>query len=82
MHVGRFTREARITTNIAHLSATRLKPIEFPLPPIAEQKRLVEIVEDHLSSLDKSASLLLASKKRLGRWLQSVIEAYSVGAEK
>jgi type I restriction enzyme S subunit len=30
MRAGRFKRESRITTNIAHLSAARLKPIEFP----------------------------------------------------
>jgi restriction endonuclease S subunit len=40
MHAGRFARESRITTNIAHLSASRLKPIEFPIPPLEEQKRL------------------------------------------
>ena len=43
MHAGRFKRESRITTNIAHLSAARLKPIEFPIPPVAEQQRLVEM---------------------------------------
>jgi len=43
MHAGRFKQESRITTNIAHLSAARLKPIEFPIPPVAEQQRLVEI---------------------------------------
>jgi hypothetical protein len=31
LHVGRFNREARITTNIAHLSAGRLKSVEFPI---------------------------------------------------
>lgn len=42
MHAKRFKRESRITTNIAHLSAARLKPIEFPIPPIEEQRALVE----------------------------------------
>jgi type I restriction enzyme S subunit len=42
MHSGRFTREATITTNIAHLSAGRFSQIEFPLPPRAEQVRIVE----------------------------------------
>ena len=32
MHSGRFTREARITTSIAHLSAARFASIEFPVP--------------------------------------------------
>ncbi|MEJ5866704.1 restriction endonuclease subunit S [Pseudokineococcus sp. 5B2Z-1] len=41
VHTGRFTREARITTNIAHLSAARLKGVEFPIPPLEEQRALV-----------------------------------------
>ncbi|CAN5448504.1 type I restriction-modification system specificity subunit [soil metagenome] len=49
MHSGRFTRESRITTNIAHLSAARFKPVEFPVPPIEEQRRVVEEF-DRLSS--------------------------------
>lgn len=42
MRAGRFKRESRITTNIAHLSAARLKPIEFPVPALNEQKAIVE----------------------------------------
>lgn len=42
MRSGRFKRESRITTNIAHLSAARLKPIEFPIPPLREQKAIVD----------------------------------------
>ena len=50
MHGGRFARESRITTNIAHLSAARFKPVEFPVPPIEEQRRVVEEFE-RLSSV-------------------------------
>ncbi len=38
MHSGRFKQESRITTNIAHLSAARLRSVEFPVPPIEEQQ--------------------------------------------
>ena len=58
MHSGRFAREARITTNIAHLSAARLKTVEFPVPPLVEQRRIVAILEEHLSSLDQAAASL------------------------
>jgi type I restriction enzyme S subunit len=53
MHAGRFAREARITTNIAHLSAARLKPIEFPIPPLDEQRRLVEIGKDEFDGMER-----------------------------
>jgi len=64
MHFGRFTRESRITTNIAHLSAARFKTVEFPVPPIEEQRRIVDILEDHLSRLDGGVQQLhLATNK-------------------
>ena len=50
MRTGRFQREAQQTTNIAHLSLGRLATVEFPLPPLPEQKRIVAKV-DHLMSL-------------------------------
>jgi type I restriction enzyme S subunit len=51
MHAGRFTRESRITTNIAHLSASRLKPIEFPIPPLEEQRRLIAEADARLDAV-------------------------------
>lgn len=53
MHAGRFSRESRITTNIAHLSASRLKAVEFPIPPLDEQERLVATAGDRLTAVDR-----------------------------
>lgn len=64
MHSGRFTRESRITTNIAHLSATRFKTVEFPVPPLDEQRRIVDILEDHLSRLDAAQASSAAAIRR------------------
>lgn len=50
---GRFRRHAQQTTNIAHLSAGRLKTIEFPLPPLPEQKRIVEKVDQLMALCDE-----------------------------
>ncbi|MFR9789247.1 restriction endonuclease subunit S [Streptomyces sp. MB22_4] len=52
LHAKRFMREVRITTNIAHLSAKRLKAVEFPIPPLGVQKRLVQRCEELLSGVD------------------------------
>ena len=65
MHFGRFTRESRITTNIAHLSAARFKTVEFPVPPIEEQRRIVDLLEEHLSRLDAADAGLRALEGRL-----------------
>lgn len=64
MHSGRFAQESRITTNIAHLSATRFKSVEFPVPPLAEQRRIVELLEDHLSRLDAARGYLDQATRR------------------
>ncbi|WP_433228634.1 restriction endonuclease subunit S [Micromonospora sp. CA-248260] len=53
MHAGRFAREVRITTNIAHLSATRFKAVEFPIPPLAEQREIVARTADRLAGVDR-----------------------------
>ncbi|AUY49231.1 restriction endonuclease subunit S [Streptomyces sp. CB01881] len=52
LHARRFMREVRITTNIAHLSSKRLKNVEFPIPPLEEQKRLVQRCEELLTDSD------------------------------
>ncbi len=42
-----------------------LKPWHIPLPPLLEQRRIVEILEDHLSRLDAAEELLARSRDRL-----------------
>lgn len=74
MHSGRFTRESRITTNIAHLSAGRFKAVEFPVPPLSEQKRIVDLVEDHLSRLDSVLATCGATRRRLARLRQAELD--------
>lgn len=46
MHSGRFKREARITTNIGHLTQVRFLPMEFPVPPLAEQAEIVRLAKE------------------------------------
>jgi type I restriction enzyme S subunit len=49
MHSGRFQKLSQITTNIAHLSVGRFVRVEFPIPPLVEQERVVSEVERCLS---------------------------------
>ncbi len=76
MHSGRFARESRITTNIAHLSIGRLRTVEFPVPPLDEQRRIVDVLEDHLSRLDAAASYLSASRRRLVALERSALDRH------
>lgn len=76
MHSGRFTRESRITTNIAHLSATRFKTVEFPVPPLAEQRRIVDILEDHISRLDAGRLYLKSARRRLVALRRAVLDEH------
>ncbi|MFJ8855313.1 restriction endonuclease subunit S [Streptomyces sp. NPDC102437] len=46
-----------------------------PLPPLAEQRRIVETLEDHLSRLDAAVRLLKHSARRLSLLADSVVSA-------
>jgi type I restriction enzyme S subunit len=53
--------------NQASVSRRRLLETEMPVPPLEEQRRIVAILEDHLSRLDAAESSLRRSVKRLER---------------
>lgn len=53
MHSRRFMRESRITTNIAHLSLKRLLTVEFPVPPLEEQRQIVERLRQDLDEIER-----------------------------
>lgn len=53
LYSSRFQKAVKQTTNIAHLSASRLIPIEFPCPPENEQKRIVNRIESIFDLCDQ-----------------------------
>ncbi|MEU7566636.1 restriction endonuclease subunit S [Streptomyces fradiae] len=78
MHVGRFKREARITTNIAHLSAARLKGIEFPIPPVSEQEQLIKLASERFSALDRMIAALRKQQQQAAALRRSLLaEAFA-----
>jgi type I restriction enzyme S subunit len=73
MHAKRFMRESQITTNIAHLSAGRFKSVEFPIPPLDEQERLVADVDQTLSLVAALKDTLIAEFARADSLRSSIL---------
>ncbi|MFF4605777.1 restriction endonuclease subunit S [Streptomyces sp. NPDC001339] len=63
---GAFAEGAR-GVGIHHLGAAKLSAWPVVLPPLAEQRRIVEALEEHLSRLDAAAGSLAASRQRIKR---------------
>jgi type I restriction enzyme S subunit len=75
MRSRRFMRESRITTNIAHLSAKRFSTVEFPVPPEAEQRRIVAAVDEQFSRFDTGVAALERARQNLKRMRSAVLQA-------
>lgn len=68
LHAGVFMRASSLTTNIAHLTSERLKPLPFPLPPKAEQMEIVRRVREVLGRtkrLEATANALRGRERSL-----------------
>lgn len=48
---GRFRKIAKAGTNIAHLGADRFAQVEFPVPPLNEQRRIVKSIRKSLDAI-------------------------------
>ncbi|MEO6320582.1 MAG: restriction endonuclease subunit S, partial [Polaromonas sp.] len=65
---------------VKHLSSRTIGEIELPLPPAAEQTRIVEKLEELLSDLDAGVAELKAAQKKLTQYRQSLLKAAVEGA--
>lgn len=54
-------------TTVASIEFSRLLRLQIPLPDVAEQRRIVAILEEHLSDLDDAQQSLRRAGLRLGR---------------
>jgi type I restriction enzyme S subunit len=79
MRSGRFQKISQITTNIAHLSAGRFADLEFPLPPLAEQQRIVAEVERRLSVVAEVEATVATNLQRAARLRQAVLKQAFAG---
>jgi len=64
---------------IPNVNASKLKELEVPLPPLAEQKRIVEKVEDLLERIKATKDRLAKVSMILKRFRQAVLAAACSG---
>jgi type I restriction enzyme S subunit len=78
LHSKRFQTIARWSTNIAHLGFERFTELEFPLPPTAEQHRIVTEFERLASVSAKQATTVEALSTRCSTLRLSILhQAFS-----
>lgn len=53
------------SVTVKHLSSRTIEDLPIPLPPRAEQDRVVAAIEEHLSLLDAAQALLAAAEERV-----------------
>ncbi|MBN8427766.1 MAG: restriction endonuclease subunit S [Xanthomonadales bacterium] len=68
------------SVTVKHLSSKTIGEIGLPLPPRAEQTRIVEKLEELLSDLDAGVAELKAAQKKLAQYRQSLLKAAVEGA--
>lgn len=64
------------STNIRNIKASEYVQLGVPLPPKAEQLRIVDLLEDHLSRLDAANRRLKNARKRLIALEQSALDVH------
>ena len=69
-----FSRFGKQTTNLASINLTVLSQFPIPLPPQAEQRRIVAEVERRLSVVQQAEATVKASLARAERLRQSILK--------
>jgi type I restriction enzyme S subunit len=64
---------------IKHFPQENLRSVEINYPPLTEQHKIVEILEDHLSRLDASIALADAMEKQSAGLRRSLLQAAFTG---
>jgi len=78
--LGSWLKEHSSATTVAIINKSKFEVAPFPLPPSAEQTRIVEKLEELLSDLDAGVAELKAAQKKLGQYRQSLLKAAVEGA--
>ncbi|MCS2609661.1 restriction endonuclease subunit S [Halomonas dongshanensis] len=67
------------SVTVKHLSSLTVREIPLPLPPLNEQRRIVEKIESLFAQLDHGEAGLRDVQKLLSRYRQSVLKAAVTG---
>ena len=68
-----FEDEGKQTTNLASINMTKLSMLPVPIPPVAEQEKIVAELERRLSVVDEVDAEVKANLKRAERLRQAVL---------
>jgi len=64
---------------LANINATKIQSMTVPLPPIGEQHKIVELLEDHLSRLDAALADVKQAKIKAAQFRKSLLQAAFTG---
>jgi type I restriction enzyme S subunit len=78
-HIRRQTKEASIGSTRAGFNTNLLGNLAVPLPPLAEQTRIVAEVERRLSVVEELESVVTANLQRASRLRQSILQKAFTG---
>jgi type I restriction enzyme S subunit len=65
--------------NQASVSGKRLATVELLVPPLEEQERIVEVLEEHLSRLDATLANVQAVRTKAAQFRRSLLHAGTTG---
>jgi type I restriction enzyme S subunit len=60
---------------LANINATKIQSMTLPMPPIDEQNKIVELLEDHLSRLDAALADVKQAKVKAAQFRASVLNS-------
>jgi type I restriction enzyme S subunit len=71
--------EATSSVTVKHLSSRTVEKFPLPLPPLSEQRRIVEAIEEQFSRLDAAEGLLGSGQNRLQALRSKVLGLAAAG---
>ncbi|EMJ91454.1 restriction endonuclease subunit S [Leptospira alstonii] len=73
--IKEFVKNAHGTAGLAHITKSKFEESQIPLPPLAEQQRIVSKIEELFSELDKGIESLKTAQQQLKVYRQAVLKS-------